>query len=67
MYEVTSDKAVRELQARLDAALELATVCISPRAKLSEHMRAKLQELLDALVAVNDQWNETVQQRPGEE
>ena len=67
MYEVTSDKAVRELQARLDAALELAGVCVSPRAKLSDYMRAKLQELLDALVAVNDQWNATVQQRPGEE
>ena len=66
MYEVTSDEAVRELQARLDAALELASIC-TRRANISKYMRAKLRELLDALIAVNDQWNETVTWWEGEE
>jgi len=65
-YEVTSDEAVREFQERLNNALELAKVC-THRASVSEYMRGKLLELRDALVAVNDQWNEAVQWWEGEE
>lgn len=66
MFEITSDEAVRAFQVCLNDALELASVC-THRANISEHMRRKLLELKKALVAVNDQWNETVKWWTGEE
>jgi len=66
MFEVPSDASVEEFQSLLNTALDLASVC-AHRADVSKHMRGKLLELRDALVAVNDQWNETVTWWPGEE